>query len=129
MRGALLATAMLLLGACEAPEGELSEPLEPAVEVERSPEETEPFEPAPSVEVTGGPVAALHQQGMREADPAVAVERFESACDRGFTPSCLALAERLESGEGVEPDPERAAQLIEEACMSGSTLACDRMGH
>ena len=101
----------------------------PPAPVERSPEEDEPFEPPPSIEMTGGAVAAMHQAALREADPAAAARMFEQGCDSGFTPSCLAFADRLESGEGVEPDAERARALVEEACEGGSTIACDRLGH
>jgi len=74
-------------------------------------------------------VAALHEQALRTDDAARSAAMLEQACDRAFAPSCVALADRYESGEGVEPDPERAAQLLEQACMDGSTLACDRLGH
>jgi len=116
----------MLLCACEAP-GESAEPsFEP---VERSPEENEPVEPAPSVETTGAPVAALHQRAIAETDPAVAAQLFEQGCDRSFVPSCIAFAEALEAGDGLEPDPDRARVVLEQACMDGSTIACDRLGH
>lgn len=109
----------------DAPEA----PADPSPPVERSPDETEPVEPPPSAEQTGAPVAALHEQALRIDDAARAAAMLEQACDRAFTPSCVALADRYESGEGVEPDPARAAQLLEQACMDGSTIACDRLGH
>ncbi len=97
--------------------------------VERSPEENLPVEAAPSIEATTGAVAGLHRAALAETDPADAAQMLEQACDRGFAPSCIALADRLESGEGVDPDPERARELLEQACMDGSTIACDRLGH
>lgn len=123
------------LGAC-APEGEpaASPPEEPAratapAEAERSPEETEPHEPRPSAELTGAPLAGMHEQALRDADRARGTERLEAACDRGFEPSCLAFAERLEAGDGIGADPERARGIFEASCMAGSTSACDRLGH
>ena len=128
MRGPLLTiAALLVLVACGTEEAPVSpEPFEP---VERSPEETLPVEPAPSVEVTGAPVAALHEQALRHEDPAAGASMLEQACDRGFAASCVALADRYESGEGVDPDPEHARALLEGACLDGSTIACDRLGH
>lgn len=120
---------MLATLGCTA-DPDVSEPTwEPRVDVERSPDETEPADPPPSIEQTGAPVAALHARAMREPDPEVAAQLFEQACDRAFAPSCIALADRLEGGEGVEPDPSRARGLLEQACMEGSTIACDRLGH
>ena len=74
---------------------------------------------------------ARHQRGLslRDSDPTEAASLFEQACDHGFAPSCLALADQLESGDGVAADPNRAEGLLEQACMDGSTMACDRLGH
>lgn len=133
MRSTLVLIGALALAAC-APEGEpegeeetFDRPEE--VAVGRSPEETEPVEPRPSIEVTGAPIAALHERGVRDPDRARGAQMLEQACDQGFEPSCIALAERLEAADGIAADPDRAAQLLEEACMSGSTIACDRLGH
>lgn len=123
--GALFLVALL---ACACATEEV-EPAAPAPPVERSPEENEPVEDVPSIETSGGVVAGLHRAALAEADPSSAATMLEQACDRGFAPSCIALADRLESGEGVEPDPERARGLLEQACMDGSTIACDRLGH
>lgn len=96
-------------------------------------EEVEPSdEPAlDTTEASGAFLAARHQQGLglRESDPAEAVSLFEQACDHGFTPSCLALADHLERGDGVEADLDRAHGLLEMACHDGSTIACDQLGH
>ncbi len=124
MRTTLLSLCALALLAC-APDADPAE----APAIERSPDEAEPAPVAPSIEATGAPVAALHEQGLRDADRARGAQMLEQACDRGFAPSCLAFAERLEAGDGIEPDAERARGLFEEGCESGSTLACDRLGH
>ena len=116
--------SLLLLTACAE-----TVPAEPAPAVERSPEEDEPVELAPSIERSAGSLAAMHRQALHHADRAEAAAMLERACEAGFVPSCLALADRLEAGDGVEPDPARAAELVEMACAEGSSLACDRVGH
>ncbi len=126
-RAAVLTCGLLLVSACQA-EG-APEPTEPAAPIERSPEENEPVELAPSVELTGASAAALHRRALREADPARAAEMFERACDSSFTPACIAFADVLEAGDGLSPDPERARVVLEQACLDGSTIACDRLGH
>jgi hypothetical protein len=129
MRSGALVLTTLLVSACAT---EAAPSVPPAVEappVERSPEENEPVEPVPSIETTTGVVAGLHQAALTEADPESAAQMLEQACDRGFAPSCIALADRFESGDGVQADPERARGLLEQACMDGSTIACDRLGH
>lgn len=123
-----LALTFLLLTACaETTPGE-APPVERS-SVERSAEENEPVELVPSVARSTGPLAAMHQQALRHGDRTEAAAMLERACDDGFVPSCLALADRLEAGDGVEPDAARAAELVEMACAEGSSLACDRMGH
>lgn len=63
-------------------------------------------------------------------DAARAARMLEGSCDRGFSASCVALADLLERGaEGVDPDLDRAHGLLEQACFDGSTSACDRLGH
>lgn len=135
MRRTRAATLALLLAGCGA-EGAVEPPdpgpESPAVEppeVERSPEENEPHEVRPSAELTSAPLAGLHEQGLRDPDHARGTQMLETACDRGFEPSCMAFAERLEDGDGVDADPERARGLYEASCMAGSTFACDRLGH
>lgn len=99
--------------------------------VERSPEEGEAVEAAPSVELTGAVVAAQHQQALRlrASEPARAVEMLEATCEREHSPSCIALADMVEAGEGTDADPERAEALLEQACFAGANTACDRLGH
>lgn len=126
MRCGVLTLLMLIVCACATEE---ASPVAPATPAERSPEENRPAPPVPSIETTTGAVAGLHQAALAEPDPTAAAAMLVQACDRGFVPSCVALADRLESGEGLDPDPERARGLFEEACMSGSTIACDRLGH
>ena len=134
---ALLITFGILIGACqtESPSPE-SPSLEPAASgeptaapVERSADEREPVEASPSVEQTGAPAAALHQRALREPDPARAAQMFERACERSFAPACVAFADVLEAGDGLATDPERARVVLEQACLDGSTIACDRLGH
>ncbi len=105
-------------------------PAEPDL-AERSPDELEPPVPIDPAHASGAFVAARHQAALqaRAAEPARAATMLEGACDDGFAPSCLALADMLEAGEGVDADPDRARGLLEQACMDGSTLACDRLGH
>ncbi|MCA9605320.1 MAG: hypothetical protein KC619_06985 [Myxococcales bacterium] len=136
MRRTLGAALTLLLAACggegpaDPPAPPLDEPVaDEAPEVARSLDEEEPFEAPPSAELTGAPLAGMHEQALRDADRARGTEMLETACDRGFEPSCLAFAERLEAGDGIEADPERARGLFEASCMAGSTFACDRLGH
>lgn len=104
----------------------------PTVEVvraERSPDRDRAVEGPPSVEVGGIAVAALHRQALADADRARGAQTLEQACERGLAPSCVAFADRLESGDGVEADPDRARGVLEQTCLDGSTLACDRLGH
>jgi TPR repeat protein len=73
-----------------------------------------------------------HHEGLRlraAGDLARAAAVFEAACDEGSLPSCVAFAEMLENGDGVEAQPERARGVYAQACDEGSTLACDRLGH
>lgn len=126
---------LLLVVGCAEP-GEAADeaaPVErPAPEaVERSPDENEPVEPRPSVELTGAVLAAHHQRALqlREGQPAEAVRLLEEACDRSHSPSCVALADMVEAGEGAPADPDRARALLEQACFDGAQAACDRLGH
>jgi TPR repeat protein len=131
----IAAPALLLalaLGCAEEPPPPASEDPPTPADVERSADELEPPEEPPDpVEVSGGFAAGQHSRAMRlrEEEPERAAEMLGGACDRGFAPSCLALADMLEGGEGVDPDPDRARGLLEQACFDGSTAACDRLGH
>jgi TPR repeat protein len=75
--------------------------------------------------------AEAHAAAMRAraSDPAGAARSMEAGCDRGYAPSCVVFAEMLEAGEGVDADAARAEAALEQACMGGSTEACDRLGH
>ena len=104
---------------------------EPVVEApEAAPVENDrPEEPSPAPAVPSGSEAHTTAMRARAADPTAAVHAMEDLCDRGYAPSCVVLAEMLEAGEGVEADPARAQGALEQACMGGSTEACDRLGH
>lgn len=127
----LTACLLVLAGCAEEPPPEPAPAPTEAPESVRSAEELEPAEPLDPVETSGGFHGARHQEAsrIRQTEPARAARLYEGACDRGFAPSCLALADMLEAGEGVDADPDRARGLREQACMEGSTLACDRLGH
>lgn len=47
------------------------------------------------------------------------------ACKAGDRASCVHAAEALESGEGIEPDPTKAAVLYKAACKLGDDAACE----
>jgi TPR repeat protein len=50
------------------------------------------------------------------------------ACEAGDVPSCASLARALERGDGVAPNPAKAARLLEGACAAGDGDACARLG-
>jgi TPR repeat protein len=107
-----------------------SEPAAPAP-VERSPDEQAEIEPPSAIEASGGFVAAMHAEASRKRreQPAQAAALFDRACEHGHTPSCIALADMLERGEGIPADLARAESLWDRACFEGSTEACDHLGH
>lgn len=129
----------LALGCGQPPEP--PPPAEPAAEPATAPSAAASGDDAPDIEEDPAPTpapaaaaespAAQHERaiGLREEAPARAAGLFEGACDRGNTASCLALADLLERGRGVDQDLARAEDLIRRACREGSTAACDRMGH
>ena len=132
MRVLPLALGLVFLSGCSPDTGDASREPAPLPALERSTDELEPADPPPSAEASGGFTAAAHEQALRlrANEPARAVEMLEGGCDRGFAPSCLALADMLEAGRGVEADPEAARAVLEQACFSTeSTEACDRLGH
>ena len=93
-----------------------------------APPETEPSSPPEPTVTPEGPATSAGQPPPAEA-PSPEAERLQTACDDGDARACVTLADRLEAGDGVSPDPARAHGLLEQACQSGSTLACDRLGH
>jgi hypothetical protein len=52
----------------------------------------------------------------------------KAQCDRGDAGSCANLGLMFDQGQGVKPDPLRAAQLFENACEAGNAPACGRRG-
>ena len=134
MRSGLLVFGVLWLAACE---GQASDPRSvPPPELQsdqtrsaRSPDELDPTPAPPSEQLTGAPAAALFQAALRTDDPVRATRMFERACDAQVVPACIAFADALEAGGGVEADAERARVVLEQACMDGATIACDRLGH
>lgn len=99
--------------------------------VERSPDEQIPVEPPSAIEASGGFTEAMFAEATRRRSsaPTEAAAMFGRACDHGHTPSCMALADMLERGDGIEANAERAAALYDQACFAGSTEACDHLGH
>ena len=119
-----------------APATERTTDMRPALEpapttAERSPEDQGAAPPLPGTALSGGFAAATFERAMRqrETEPSAARQSFENGCDRGFVPACLALADMLERGAGVEQDLGGARSAREQACMAGSTAACDALGH
>lgn len=57
-----------------------------------------------------------------------AVALWTTACDRTYGPACYAMAGRLESGRGIDADPDAARGLYGQACDAGIPEACRRLG-
>ncbi|MCC6812382.1 MAG: sel1 repeat family protein [Deltaproteobacteria bacterium] len=55
--------------------------------------------------------------------------RYEKACKKGDTPSCVGLGDALMRGDQIARDALKAADLFEEACVKGYTLACTYYGY
>lgn len=60
----------------------------------------------------------------REGDPRRGLAYAQRACDLASPRGCAALAEALERGELVRPDPARALELHVQACLGGLAQAC-----
>ncbi len=65
--------------------------------------------------------------GAGKGDEAQMALRYTTACDGGHATSCMRLGELTISGEGVNRDPVRAAELFGKACGAGVAMACERV--
>jgi hypothetical protein len=55
--------------------------------------------------------------------------RYEKACKKGDTGSCVGLGDALMRGDQIARDATRAADYFEEACVKGYTIACTYYGY
>jgi TPR repeat protein len=52
---------------------------------------------------------------------------FQKECDAGKLPACVALAENLLSGQGVDVDRAKALALLKKACDGKIESACAKL--
>ncbi len=57
-----------------------------------------------------------------------AADLFSAACTRGHVHSCFNYAIMLHKGQGVAPQPAKAAMLLKESCRLGVKAACQAIG-
>src|SRR5690606_34018276 len=71
--------------------------------------------------------AALQMERGDVAAKGEAARAFDRACRAGDAPGCVNLALMYLTGDGVEVDAKRAAELHRKACDMDLGVACDRL--
>ncbi|HZS35791.1 MAG TPA: tetratricopeptide repeat protein [Polyangia bacterium] len=61
-----------------------------------------------------------------EKSTALAVPAFERLCKKGLAQACGSLGMLYYVGDGVKRDPQRATELLDQACKGGDVRSCPR---